>query len=248
MAGTFIRFAAGRSAPPRGACRAAARGMAQQCGGIQDDQGKPAVLQQEIHADPVIAKADQAVDVMKAQRPDGDKGAQDRQSGQRHRIAPHLPPQAAKPGQKAHRQGQQRQGGPRQDRNAQQRPFAAEPGLSPAVLRSWFPESAGQPGRKRRGIKPGAEVTFQDGQFQARQRDDRHGNRAVPNTPPRGNAYGNSRRDGAPGQRTPYGGSPGNSIHDDNRGNRAPSNRAPANRAPGNNNNRGRNNRGPRPR
>ena len=155
-------------------------------------------------------------------------------------------------------QGQgQRQAGPRQDRNAQQqRPFAAEPGLSPAVLRSWFPESAGQPGRKRRGIKPGAEVTFQDGQFQARQRDDRHGNRAVPNPQPRGNAYGNSRRDATPGQRTPYGRSPGNSIHDDNRGNRAPGNRGPGNRGSGNRapgssapgNNRGRNNRGPRPR
>jgi len=141
----------------------------------------------------------------------------------------------------------QRQGGPRQDRSQQQRPFAAEPGLSPAVLRSWFPESAGQPGRKRRGIKPGAEVTFQDGQFQPRQRDDRNGNRAVPKAQPRGNAYGNSRRDGAPGQRAPHGGSPGNSIHDDNRGNRAPGNRPSGNRAPGNNS-RGRNNRGPKPR
>ncbi len=96
----------------------------------------------------------------------------------------------------------------------------AEPGLSPAVLRSWFPETAGQPGRKRRGAKPGAELTFQAGQFQPRQRDDRQGNRAKPQQ--HGNVNGNVRRDSAPGQRFPYG-HPGNSIHDDNLGNRRPS-------------------------
>src|SRR5690606_33195826 len=70
--------------------------------------------------------------------------------------------QQARPGrgggkpQKGQRQGQQGQ-------SRQNAAFAAEPSLSPAVLRSWFPDSAGQPGRKRRGAKPGAEVTFQAG-------------------------------------------------------------------------------------
>lgn len=110
----------------------------------------------------------------------------------------------------------QRQGGNRSGGQPQQRAFA-EPGLSPAVLRSWFPDSAGQPGRKRRGAKPGAELTFHSGQFQPQQRNDRGGNRAPPNPQNRGNANGNTRRDGAQGPRTPHGGSPGNSIHDGNR-------------------------------
>lgn len=93
------------------------------------------------------------------------------------------------PGGKNRRQGQsqQGQGQPRQN-------VYSEPGLSPAVLRSWFPDSAGQPGRKRRGARPGAEVQFQAGQFQPRP-----GN---PNAPR--------------GPRKPRGGSPGNSIHDGN--------------------------------
>ncbi|WP_300618964.1 pseudouridine synthase [Dokdonella sp.] len=144
-------------------------------------------------------------------------------------------PGAAKP--KGQRQGQQ---GP-----ARQNPaFAAEPSLSPAVLRSWFPDSPGQPGRKRRGAKPGAEVTFQAGQFQP----------AAPQRGPRkfqGGSPGNSIHDGnAPpgspyGQRPPRGprrgggGSPGNSIHDG--GNRS-GERRPGGGNPGGGNRR----RGPR--
>lgn len=124
----------------------------------------------------------------------------------------------AAPGQ-GQRQGRQRK--------PQQGIMAAEPGLSPAVLRSWFPDSAGQPGRKRRGARPGAEVTFQAGQFQPRQRDERGGNRAPGKPPARsGNVHGNVH------------GAPGNSWRDDNIGNRAP---APG---PG----RRKRGRGPRPR
>lgn len=79
----------------------------------------------------------------------------------------------------------------------------AEPGLSPAVLRSWFPDSAGQPGRPRRGARPGEAQGYspnssQPGQFQPRgpnpngPRGDANGdrgNRARPQDPnaPRGN-------------------------------------------------------------
>ncbi|MEO7325273.1 MAG: 23S rRNA pseudouridine(2605) synthase RluB [Dokdonella sp.] len=80
----------------------------------------------------------------------------------------------------------------------------AEPGLSPAVLRSWFPDSAGQPGRPRRGARPGEAQGYspnssQPGQFQPRgpnpngPRSDGNndrGNRARPQNPngPRGNS------------------------------------------------------------
>ncbi|MBO9663973.1 23S rRNA pseudouridine(2605) synthase RluB [Dokdonella sp.] len=120
-------------------------------------------------------------------------------------------------GQKGRRPGQgqgQGQGQPRQN-------AYSEPGLSPAVLRSWFPDSAGQPGRKRRGAKPGAEVTFQAGQFQPRPAN--NGPRG-PRKGRGGGSPGNSIHDGntqgpygqrpPQGQRPPRGGSPGNSIHD----------------------------------
>lgn len=145
-------------------------------------------------------------------------------------------------GAKNRRQGQpaQGQGQPRQN-------AYSEPGLSPAVLRSWFPDSAGQPGRKRRGARPGAEVSFQAGQFQPRP--------ANPNAPrgprkPRGGSPGNSLRDGNAQPGSPYSArpprpngprrpqqgntSPGNSIYDGNSSNE---------RRPGGGNRR----RGPRP-
>ncbi len=132
-------------------------------------------------------------------------------------------PGAGKPGvggkPRGQRQGQGQQG------NARPNNAFAEPGLSPAVLRNWFPDSpAGQPGRKRRGAKPGAEVTFHSGQFQP----------AAPQRGPRkshGGSPGNSIHDqpASPyGQRPPRGprhgggGSPGNSIHDAPSGNRRP--------------------------
>jgi len=124
-----------------------------------------------------------------------------------------------------------------QGRPAQQRVgvYAAEPGLSPAVLRSWFPETAGQPGRKRRGARPGEALSFQAGQFQPRPANDAgaRGNRARPQKP---NApHGNRAKPGAPGKgpKGPRGGAPGHAAHDG----------APGNRRPGGGNRR----RGPRP-
>ncbi len=159
--------------------------------------------------------------------------------------------------------------GPGQARGARERnahPAAAysEPGLSPAVLRSWFPDSAGQPGRKRRGARPGTEQPYPAGQHHphARGGDDSRGNRAAPprSDSPRGNApgkpdrgasRGNSLHDGnaGPHQARPghakgprrgdqhdprSAGSPGNSLHDGNRSEP---------RGPG----RGKRRRGPRP-
>ncbi len=136
--------------------------------------------------------------------------------------------------------------GQRQGQARSQHPNAAysEPGLSPAVLRSWFPDSAGQPGRARRGARPGEATPYQPGQYQP---NDSLGNRAPPrqSDAPRGNgprnpgragASGNVMPDGnvqAPGpyqQRAPHakgprpngprkpsgGGSPGNSSRDGN--------------------------------
>ena len=89
----------------------------------------------------------------------------------------------------------------------------SEPGLSPAVLRSWFPDSAAQPGnRKRRGARPGQEVSFHSGQFQP-QSPKVHGNRIAPG--PKGGASGN--RAPNAGNRAPNAGNrgtPGNSIYD----------------------------------
>ena len=131
----------------------------------------------------------------------------------------------------------QRSGGP--GKRAQAAPNAyAEPGLSPAVLRSWFPETAGQPGRKRRGARPGMEQPFHPGQFNTQggqyqntgpQRDAhgntgsrnpqqfsgnvRNGNVAAPGQAPRGAPPKGPRkpqRNGAPGN-TSRNGPPGNS-------------------------------------
>lgn len=81
-----------------------------------------------------------------------------------------------------------------------------EPGISPAVLRSWFPDSTGQPGRpKRRGARPGEAVSFHSGQFQ-------------PQAPqPRGNRAPQGNKGGASGNRAPTPGNrgtPGNSIYE----------------------------------
>jgi 23S rRNA pseudouridine2605 synthase len=97
------------------------------------------------------------------------------------------------------RQGAGRKQGANQSRN----PAAAykEPGLSPAVLRSWFPEStgAGAPGRGRRNKRGGGGG--------GGQRQD--GNRGP--SGPRADNFGNVARPQGPSH---YSGSPGNSVHD----------------------------------
>jgi len=134
-----------------------------------------------------------------------------------------------------------RQGaGPRQGRPGQgqggrqgQQPPAnnayAEPGLSPAVLRSWFPDSPGQPGRPRRGARPGAEQPFHSGQFQPRSpnsnnANDARGNMARPNNPngPRGPRGPNPNSPGNHGPRQPFRGD-GASGNNDRNGNVQPS-------------------------
>ncbi|GAA0706780.1 pseudouridine synthase [Dokdonella soli] len=108
------------------------------------------------------------------------------------------------PGQRQQSQGQ-RQG---QGQGRSQHPNAAfsEPGLSPAVLRSWFPETAGQPGRKRRGARPGEALP---GPFHTHSphADAPRGNRAHPQNPnaPRGNGPRGPRREGSPGNVMPDG-------------------------------------------
>ena len=116
--------------------------------------------------------------------------------------------------------GQGRKPGKQQQRA---HPGAAykEPGLSPAVLRSWFPESAGGPGRKRRNAPGG-------GGGQGQRQD---GNR-MPTPQP--DNFGNTHRPRVP----QTSGTPGNSIYEN-------SPRGPRN-TPNNNNNRNRK-RGPRP-
>lgn len=102
------------------------------------------------------------------------------------------------------------------------------------MLRSWFPDSPGQPGRPRRGARPGMEQPYQAGQFQPRSpgneaRGNRarpqnsnapHGNRANPQNPDaaRGNRANPQHADGPHGRgpRKPAGGSPGNSLRDGN--------------------------------
>jgi 23S rRNA pseudouridine2605 synthase len=115
-------------------------------------------------------------------------------------------------GQRGPRQGQGHGQGQGQGHS---RAAYAEPGLSPAVLRSWFPDSAGQPGRKSRGARPGMEQPYHSGQFQPHgnqshgNQDDRRGNRAPPQNPQapgRGPRRGNNPNRG--------GGSPGNSVHE----------------------------------
>ncbi|HEY0178875.1 MAG TPA: pseudouridine synthase, partial [Dokdonella sp.] len=87
----------------------------------------------------------------------------------------------------------------------------SEPGLSPAVLRSWFPEAAAQPGgRKRRGARPGAEVQFQAGQFQPRSPKPQSQRGRGPQAPRQGGSPGNSIHDApkAPDRRGPRGNRP----------------------------------------
>jgi len=105
--------------------------------------------------------------------------------------------------------GQRQPGGQNRKPNKQQRNPAAtykEPGLSPAVLRSWFPDStgAGAPKRKRRNQGgPGGGPGRPGGP--SHPRDD--GNRAHP---PRADNIGNTIRPNGPNQS----GTPGNSLHD----------------------------------
>jgi len=184
-------------------------------------------------------------------------------------------------GPQARGQGQGQGRGPGQGRGAgqgrgqgqgqPQRSAYAEPGLSPAVLRSWFPDSTGA-GNKRRGARPGAEVSFQAGQFQAptgprgnraptRNQNAPHGNRAPAHEAPRGNGPRKPQRGGMPGNSvhegnthapSPYqgrpqkphrqGGSHGNSLYEGN----ASGNRRPNGPNGPNNNNRRRGPRSPR--
>ncbi len=95
----------------------------------------------------------------------------------------------------------QRAGGAGRKANKQQRNASAsayrEPGLSPAVLRSWFPESAGAPGRKRRN-RGGGHPQLEGNRSQPQHPHDNIGNVSRP--------------------RTQQPGSPGNSLHEDQRG------------------------------
>ena len=110
--------------------------------------------------------------------------------------------------------------GQRQGRSPHPNAAYAEPGLSPAVLRSWFPDSAGQPGSKRRGARPGEAQPFAAGQFQPRSPNSNapRGNRAAPNSnAPHGNRAAPRDADAARGNgpyRSPRTGSPGNSLHE----------------------------------
>jgi 23S rRNA pseudouridine2605 synthase len=91
------------------------------------------------------------------------------------------------------------------------------------VLKSWFPDSAGQPGSKRRGARPGMEQPYHSGQFQQHgNKDDSRGNRAHPQNP---QAPGRGpRRDNNPNANpNRRGGPPGNSVHEGSPyGNHAP--------------------------
>ena len=125
-------------------------------------------------------------------------------------------------GRGASAQGQGR-GGPGRQGQGQarsQNPNAAysEPSLSPAVLRSWFPDSAGQPGSKRRGARPGEAQPFAAGQFQQRSPNAPRGNRAPPSSnDSHGNRAAPRGMDEARGnvpQRPARSGSPGNSLHE----------------------------------
>ncbi|MEO5622194.1 MAG: 23S rRNA pseudouridine(2605) synthase RluB [Dokdonella sp.] len=100
----------------------------------------------------------------------------------------------------------------------------SEPGLSPAVLRSWFPDSAGQPGRQRRGARPGEAQPYvgasQPGQFQPHGQNSNgprgntnapHGNRTRPPDAngPRGNSARPQNPNGPRGPRPPNAHGPG---------------------------------------
>jgi 23S rRNA pseudouridine2605 synthase len=173
------------------------------------------------------------------------------------------PGQAQPGGPRPQRQGGRAQVQGRSQRAPGSQPAYAEPGLSPAVLRSWFPETAGQPGRKRRGARPGEAQPYVAGQFQprspgnrapGRNPDESRGNRApgrnpnesrgnrapAPNAnPPRGNHANESRGNRAPaadsnGPRGARSGSPGNSRHESSPGNAWHSPRPPRGNPAGN--------------
>ena len=144
----------------------------------------------------------------------------------------------ARPG--GQRSGPSRQGrGPARDGNTTAGPYRnySEPGLSPAVLKSWFPDSAGAGARKRRGPRPGEAVTHVPGQYQPddvgnriqpRKPEGTRGNDKGPRRGARGGAQGAGPRDGnapsqrpwqgkptgRPGGRKPQRGPSGNTAHD----------------------------------
>lgn len=145
-------------------------------------------------------------------RDDGWRGTPGKKTSRNKRNGP--PRKGARPGGTAGggAPGRRQPGGKRNAASGQHKPpFAAEPGLSPAVLRSWFPDApTSQPGRRRRGARPGMEQPFHSGQFQP----------ASGNQGPRQHARGpggNVQRPDARGNKAsprPRGGQPGNSIHD----------------------------------
>ncbi|MBN8728446.1 MAG: pseudouridine synthase [Xanthomonadales bacterium] len=159
------------------------------------------------------------------------------------------PPGKGKPRPGGQRPGQSRgqpRGpgrGPARDGSTSATPYRnySEPGLSPAVLKSWFPDSPGAGGRKRRGAGPGEAPPHAAGQphqpddignrIQPRQPEAPRGNKGGPRKPGRpggpGGPGGTSQRDGnvapqrpwqgkpaRPGGRKPQHGTSGNTTHD----------------------------------
>ncbi|ANB17860.1 pseudouridine synthase [Dokdonella koreensis] len=94
-----------------------------------------------------------------------------------------------------------------QPQHANANPAFAEPGINPAVLRSWFPDAGNGPGRKpRRGPGPGQAVPHGSfGHQDGGNRGSRDGNRAVEPRAVDGNstAYWNSAPGASPS--SPYG-------------------------------------------
>ncbi|MDR2013479.1 MAG: rRNA pseudouridine synthase [Rhodanobacter sp.] len=161
----------------------------------------------------------------KKQRPARDGAAAPSNGAGRRRGAP-----AQNRGNQARPQQGRGQGrGQRADASQHQGSAYQEQGLSPAVLRSWFPETAGRPGRKRRGARPGEAL---QGPFHTPSSlDDAWlGNSTHPQNRPRRPLRGSGNT--APQHSHPQGGTPGNSLYD-----------GPRNSRPGGNKHR----RGPRP-
>ncbi len=97
----------------------------------------------------------------------------------------------------------------RQAPHANAQPAFGDPGINPAVLRSWFPESGNGPARKsRRGPGPGQALPQGSfGQSDAPRGGGRDGNRAVPTRQVDGNsmAYGKGNTSGGAPSNSPYG-------------------------------------------
>ena len=147
------------------------------------------------------------------------------------------------PGQRQGR-GQARGPNPAHGQGQHRNAAYSEPGLSPAVLRSWFPDSAAQPGRSRRGARPGDAQPYhsspsQPGQFQPRSPNGPrgngprppganapHGNRARPHDPnaPRGNSTRAPNANAPRAPRAPNAQGPGSASRKPYRDNASPGN------------------------